>query len=131
MFVAKLDFGRILGRFFGPFLILLNRPPGFLILPSQFCTIMFSGRCYARAAQLQPDSAGIWHNLALNYHAQAQDAAGRDEVCLQKCIREPWFTLEHTLLYTFHTFRLLISTFQVSSERLDARRQSVIHTSEL
>ena len=29
MLVAKLDFGRIFGRFFGPFLILFNRPPGF------------------------------------------------------------------------------------------------------
>jgi tetratricopeptide (TPR) repeat protein len=29
--------------------------------------------CYAKAARLQPENAGVWHNLACNYHAQAEN----------------------------------------------------------
>ena len=37
-------------------------------------------RCYARAAQLQLENAGIWRNLAVNYHAQAECKSDQDSV---------------------------------------------------
>ena len=37
-------------------------------------------RCYARAAQLQPENAGIWRNLAVNYHAQAECKSDQESV---------------------------------------------------
>ena len=40
-------------------------------LESKLSVLELGARCYARAAQLQPDNAGIWRNLAVNYHAQA------------------------------------------------------------
>ena len=41
-------------------------------LESKLSVLELGARCYARAAQLQPENAGIWRNLAVNYHAQAE-----------------------------------------------------------
>ncbi len=30
-------------------------------------------KCYSRAAQLDPENAGIWHNIGFNYLAQAAE----------------------------------------------------------
>ena len=49
-------------------------------LESKLSVLELGARCYARAAQLQPDNAGIWRNLAVNYHAQAQCGGDTDSV---------------------------------------------------
>ena len=49
-------------------------------LESKLSVLELGARCHARAAQLQPDNAGIWRNLAVNYHAQAQCGGDTDSV---------------------------------------------------
>ena len=53
-------------------------------LESKLSVLELGARCYARAAQLQSDNGGIWRNLAVNYHAQAQCGGDKDSVATMR-----------------------------------------------